>query len=460
MTATTASGSPPASAATQGPRWFDWTTPQTLIGSTVLVALIVLMLFVFSLGAVHSQRDALREIADHSARNVIAAQNLAVALADMDANAANALLAPKQTQAAVEAYNKARGQMTAAILTAAGNAAYEGEDPLLKEIAAKSAEFVARVQAAYTLQSSGTSGSTAQYLRAAELLDSEIAPAVTKLAKLNQDALNQAYETVQRSATVGRAFVWFFALALLGVLFTVQMYLSERMRRTLNPLLLVSTLMAFALLLYTNHALGTASHQLQVVKEDSFHSVQALLQAKAAAYDANARESRFLLDTKAAAKHLAAFEKSAGSLTKDPAALLVVAKSRKTPSKEVTGFLADEMRNITFSGERDAITEAIQYWVKYIAIDQQIRTLEQAGKHDKAIALCVGVAEEESNWAFDKFVAAIDKTYAINQQEFDRASELGQSALARFETLASTISVLICLTCLLGLRPRIREYSS
>ena len=94
----------------------------------------------------------------------------------------------------------------------------------------------------------------------------------------------------------------------------------------------------------------------------------------------------------------------------------------------------------------------------YISIDQQIRQLEQSGKHQEAIALCIGSKPGQSNWAFDNFKNANTKNFDINQAEFDKAIKQAFQDIEGFEVGASVVLSAIALLVLCGLMPRLKEY--
>ena len=80
------------------------------------------------------------------------------------------------------------------------------------------------------------------------------------------------------------------------------------------------------------------------------------------------------------------------------------------------GYLAAELRNITFPGEREAAVEMLKTFARYIALDGEIRRLENQGDHAAAVTLCIGYAPGQSNWAFARFDEALGKTLDINQR--------------------------------------------
>ena len=437
------------------------TTPRWLAGSVVLVWLLGLAFVITSVVAVREHRKALDLIANQSAKSVIAAERMASALADMDANAANGLLSPQQKQLAIEGYNKSRGMMTDALVDAARNITFSGEETEVKALATASGVYGARVEAAFTMQNFGGSAAVVQYLKAAELMDASLLPAARKLDDLNRSELDGSYGSIVKISLIQRVLVWLIGLAMLVALFRLQFFLSERMHRTFNPLCVIATVLTAGLLLYTNNALSTASHQIEVVKSDAFESVHLLWKAKATAFEANAQESRFLLDKPGALSHQAYFDGVSKAISNDPAKLLGMVNTfqKLRPTGDMKGFLADELRNITFAGERDWAIKAVEWWLKYVQIDARIRALERSGQHDQAVQLCLGEEANQSNWAFDGFIKALDQSLDLNQKEFDHAAQRGFDALSRFEMIAPVMGLVAALACLFGVLPRIREYS-
>src|SRR5262249_8119446 len=243
----------------------------------------------------------------------------------------------------------------------------------------------------------------------------------------------------------------------------VQVFLTRRMHRVLNPLLLVATVITGLFWLYTMQAILSGRHQLKVATEDAFTSIHALWQARAVAYSMNADESRYLLDSAQAQRHESAFFTKAAKLAQVPAGqsfeTLTVAGPGKFPAG-FTGYLADELNNITFVGEREAAVATVRAFGTYLAIDKDIRRLEQHGQHQAAIRLCLSRNPGESNWAFDRFDEALGKTLEINQQAFDTAVARGFRAVAGFSVIAPVGVIGIALSALFGLLPRLREYSS
>jgi hypothetical protein len=269
-------------------------------------------------------------------------------------------------------------------------------------------------------------------------MDENLLPEAIALDKANRDELDRAWDD-QRSGSVEAAVLLILGGVLLGgVLIAMQIFLSARMKRTLNPMLFAATLGTLAFLVYAGQRYAASDRDLTVAKKDAFESISALWQARAVAYSANGDESRYLLDPAQAAKYEKDFREKA---------------------EKVDEFLAAELKNITFEGEEAAARTAVTEFAAYRAIDRQIRELEKSGRHEAAVALCTGSGEQQSNGVFARFDAALEGTLQVNQKAFDAAVLRGLGDVNEFEYVAPVAAALISLLGWLGLKARIREYT-
>ena len=441
-----------------------WNTPRILKASRIgLIALDALWLLAAILSSqVH--RAAMQTVGKDSAPSIIAAQHIKSALADMDANAANELLAaPGAAGAAVEAYESRRREAANALIAAAENITYgESERAPLETLQVGIGTYEGLVQRARDLNERGDSGSVAAYREAMQSMDHTLLPATDALDKANNDVLERTYQNQSGKSGSARGLLAFTGVLLLGALAAVQFFLSRRTKRTFNPLLVLATLATLGGLLYALNSMATGQRQLKVAKEDAFTSIHALWRARAVSYWANGDESRYLLDPQRAGEHEADFVNKVKSLAALPAGMkladLAAAERNGIRVERFSGFLADELNNITFAGEREAAVDTLLRFEEYLAIDGKIRELERAGKHREAIVLCMGTAQGQSNWSFDRFDKALGATLDINQAAFDDAVRKGFAALGGLEVKLSVLAAAIAILIFLGIGPRIREY--
>ena len=204
------------------------------------------------------------------------------------------------------------------------------------------------------------------YRRADDILHTTLLPAVDTLDKVNDDALNAAAERAAATFTATLLLTILAGLLLLTVLIAAQLFLTRRTHRTLNPGLLAATIVTGLYLLHTIVTFAAVGSRFRAAKSDAFDSVRALWHARAVAYDANADESRWLLDRPLAATYEAGFRAKSAQIAALPTSgtyggvAEAYANGHKEP--EFKGFLADELNNITFPGELDAATGALRAW--------------------------------------------------------------------------------------------------
>jgi hypothetical protein len=418
-------------------------TPRTLVARLYVIwGLDALLLMTAILGAqVH--RDAMKGVGRDTAPSIIHAQEIKTAMADMDANVANELLGdPGKMPEAVNTYERRRKDVATALIGAARTISNQEDQEPIEAIQVGLGTYEGRVQHARDLHDRGDKGFVNAYREAAKVMDYQLLPEADRLDNIKLKELQGIYESMSNRSVASVFLLLAAGVALLGVLIVVQKFLTERTHRILNPMLLAATFLTLAFVFYTFVTLGSERHRLKVAKQDAFDSISVLLRAQAVGYAANADHSRYLLDTAHAPDYEAAFFAKADLLVKQS-------------GSDIKGYLADELKNITFEGEEAAARATLADFREYLNIDKEIRQLQQAGKRAEALELCIG----KSNAAFDQFDKALGRTVDINQQAFNAAVEGGFEALSYFELKASLIAIAIALLAFFGLLKRIQEYS-
>ena len=441
-----------------------WTTPNLLRVALAGCGIGAFLLFAVVALAVSQRRTALKTIGTDSAPSILAAQSIRAYLADMDANAANELVAkPGQNMDAVHTYSARRLKVTDSLITAAQNITFgDAERKPLVTLENGLADYERAMTQARDFHERGDPAMLAAYRQADDILHKTLFPAVDALDKVNNDALTTEYAGQNAGALASFLLTLLAGGLLLAVQISTQLFLTRRMRRTFNPALLAATVLTAWYLLHTLSSFTTVKNHIKVAKEDAFDSVRALWQTRAVAYDANADESRWLLDRPQASNYAGDFHDKAIKISSLPAGGAdAVAQTYLNNQKSTTfkGLLADELNNITFPGEREAAVAALQSWERYLAIDTKLRALENAGKHSEAIALCIGNDPGESNWAYNQFDTALDKTLEINQKEFDQNMKAGTALLQSYDLLNPAILLFSIVLTVAGLMPRLREYA-
>ncbi len=434
---------------------------------TAILALDALLLLLVVLGT-QAHRAAVRTVGKETAPTIMAAQRIKTSLADMDADAANELLAPPNSAPpSAGDYDKRRVEASEALIEAAKNTSFESNGSAaqtsIETLQVVTGTYERLVQQALDFNDAGQADLAARYYRhAGMMMDEALLPAADQLDRANDAVLERTYREEFLISLGWRTGLALAGLLVLSVLVLTQVFLSNRMHRTFNPPLLAATVVALWLTVSAFAGMGREERQLKIAKEDAFTSIRALSRARADAYSANGDVSRYLLDPTHGADYQAAFfERSRLLVNLLPSTSpedAVAAAERGDSPLNFTGYLADELNNITFPGEREAAVETLKAYERYAAINVEIRRLENAHRHIDAVALCIGTSPGESDWAFDQFDRALLKTLDINRAAFDQSVTSGLAAVGNLEIEACVASVAIAVLAVLGLAGRIREY--
>jgi len=427
-----------------------------------------------------SVAGGLRLIGQQSEPEVLATTDLYFRLNDMDAQVANVLLVGGQRglgidrQQAEAIYEQDRVQADQDLQRAVVAGSVPSAQQSLRSVLDGLGSYEALAGEAMYLDSQGSgSGRPGRpptaalilYRQATDLLQGSILPSARSLTNQNAATLDAVYQAKRSGA-------WWVArcgAALLAVLVGMQVYFAVRYRRIVNPALAGATLVAVALVAASAVTLAAAAGQLHVAKAEAFDSIIALSQARAVSDDANADESRYLVDPARAGQYQQAFENKSQQLVQlagagifqYDAALAQAISAYRANHADIGfgGYFGAEFRNITFAGERVAAEQTLAAYQLYERDDRHIRALNRSGDLRAAIAFDTSYAPGNSNWAFTQYDNALAGLIAINQRAFTGAINAGQQDMNGWTGyLPAGAAILVIILVLAGVRPRLAEY--
>ncbi|MFI0723508.1 hypothetical protein [Streptomyces sp. NPDC021224] len=463
-------------------RWRTWpyTVPREVrllrAGVLVLTAAVGALLLVTGLTA-----SGTWDRVDHrAAPRVTGADDLYFALNDMDAQAANLLLSsggrgltpmPAQHSTALKLYGSARHAVGVDLQTLA--AAAQGDPKATATVVgfdddfARYQELVCRVRE-NDLHPAEKATALGNYRTATDLLRQSLLPAAERLGQNNDGAFEDVCTGARGATRVRLALLAVLGGALLLVLVLTQVRLARRFHRTVNPGLAAATLCVAAACGLGWSATAAQAHDLEVARRDAFDSVVALSRARAMTYDANADESRYLLDPDRRGTYEQAFQDTSQLLLTLPAATLgtydarladaLAAYRARHTDLRFTGAYGDEFRNITFPGERAAAEATVRAYAVYEKDDRTFRSLVRQGRLQQAVEFCIGYDKGASNYHFEQYDTALRALIGINADAYGAAVSDGRAALTtRLPGAGAALSAAAVLT-VLGLRPRLAEF--
>lgn len=424
-----------------------------------------------------SARHGMDVIGHRTAPTVTATEDLYFALADMDAQLSNVLLAYNDSslaavrKTALSTYEQRRIQADADLQQAMTIATGDDAARQILELLDRFGQYQALAADTFQLADldRGSAGQpsarTLDAYRAATGLVPDLLSRAQQLADTNSAVLSRSYSDAEQTTYAARLRIVVLGLLLLGTLIGLQIVLRVALRRRVNPALAVTTVLATVLLAGGFIANTAAAQQLTIAKQDAFDSLLALRQARAVSYDANADESRYLLDPAHAGDHqrdyFAKTQRLAGvqanGIDDYPTALdQAMAAHTRDPRNAVsaTSFLGRELSNITFDGEQQAAVQTLTAFQIYQHDDHTLRGLAATDLR-AAITLDTGASNDHFA-AYDK---ALVSTIEINRNAFDAAIAHGEDDLSGWTGwLPYGAAVVFAILVLLGVRPRLAEY--
>ncbi|MED7826537.1 hypothetical protein [Streptomyces chiangmaiensis] len=419
-------------------------------------------------------------VAHRDAPRTTSAADLNLALNDMDAQAANILLSSGNAgqgrlvtpyEKAVGFYGAARREighdLRSLAVAAEGDRADERTVESLTDDFAEYQELLGRA-----LENDGRSGSKAaalaDYRTATDLLQGHLLPDARRLVESNDTAFDGQYARARSNLSTQLIAALVLGALLLAVLGVLQWCLARRFHRILNPGVLAATACTLVAVVLGAQMLSASAGHLRVARRDAFDSVVALSRARAIAYDANADESRYLLDPERRDRYARSFLaksqqlygiKGATLATYD-AGLAATRQAYHTDRDDLrfTGEFRRELDNITFSGERAAAEKTVDAYAVYQRDDRTIRALLAAGKQHEAAEFCMGWEPGTSHAHFGEWMAALDKVTDINRAHFTTSVREGRSAVGTMLPWAGGLLIAAAALTALGLRPRLAEF--
>lgn len=425
-----------------------WSTPVQLWSLLGAVALSSLLVFWSVSSGISDSRQAFRTVGSESVPSINAALDIYFGMADMDADAANYILVSEyptpnlDPMLAANAYAQRRQEVSDRLVSAAQNIAFGEREriPILR-LTSGLQQYDADVNLAESLIDQGDrAGALNAYLYATALMHDPttgLLHAALNLAGAGHDALTAGYDQAQATQVRDLVLVVLSGLLLLACLGVLQLFLARRMRRALNLPLLGASGLALVLLAGALATLAANDSQLQVAKQSAYDTVYALRQARATAYDANADQSRYLVNPERAQAYQQAFDTKSGGLT---------------------ATFRSALGSSHFPGEARVAKRVLEDWSAYQADSRTLRRDAGSGNLKEAVRFDTSPTTTDSGGHFSLFDFELQRWIQIHQSAFDQAVATGDGNLSGWQLYPPLAALLVVGLAFAGLRPRIGEY--
>jgi hypothetical protein len=441
----------PAANAKRG-RLLAWrpTTPLVL-RLAMLLACVPLVLVCLAIRVAIERNDtAIDTVGEDATRGITVAQEIKTNLAELDQLVAMSLL-PDSTGNVDASYAAKRrdvmDSLTRASAETSSSAAYRDA---LVNLDYAFGHYHSLVTDSLAAQAAGDrAGAATQYQKAHEVMATTLLPEADFVDKANTYLLNVTFDRHTDEATDSRTTVLVAGFVAAAVLVLAQVLLVARFRRTVNPALLVATLLIVALGVTVIHDLDLSADKLQSATDESFEAVHALARARAVAVTARQAEAQWLLDQSPANREAIEdalnrlYRLQEGDVGTDPI-------PGELPD-DAGGFLAAAV----FAGGNNSAAAGYGTLDPFAAFVRDDRSLRRRAPDQQAES---ELAQFRAGPTYDTLVKAIDQAQATEQAAFDRSTRDARNATDRERNLTVAVTAAVVLLALGGLYARLREY--
>ncbi|MHA6760243.1 hypothetical protein [Streptacidiphilus sp. PAMC 29251] len=420
----------------------------------VAALLIITALLAAALSAFATARADLRQLAVVSEPRAAAAADLHQALADLDAQHADALVVGYSASSGSGASGGSDGSapvlvddgVLAALTAQADRRRLAGDLTLLAGSAASDADVRAFLDGLSTYDAlSGTEefSATSQqdpvagrppalaldyYGQAEGLLQQSLLPRIQALLTAADHQVAMDREAAVADGRRGALLLAGLGALALALLVRWQFDLARRHRRLLNPALLAATAAVLAVALAGALALLSAATEVDSAVRQGYTPFAVVAQARVAAADAEAAQSHWLVD------------------------------DAYRPSLQ-TRFdqLATQLRGLTAGQAGSPGVARTQQ--EYLAADARLRALAGAGRLDQASIQLTGVTRGQVAFAAYDFSGQLDQLSVSAAARFAAGAAAADSDLLGWTAIAPALLGAALLLVLAGVRPRLAEFS-
>ena len=352
-------------------------------------------------------------------------QQVQTSLVEADSLATNAFLVGGIEPLTLrDGYQQSIDTASQALATASANAS-AGELSDLQSVNAALARYTGLIESARANNRQGFPVGVAYLRQASQALGDEIVPALEQVSTSTQDRVNSAFD---RSGTA-RWGIWVAGMIAILALVVCQVLLSKVTRRTLNLGLLIGTVLLLVAFVW-----GAASMAV-------------------AANNANdARDGPYTVATDIAAARIDAFA------AKSNESLALINRGNGASFDEEWQGLIDDAHTALDRSREAAVADVRVDLDAYVDVHGQIRSLDEDGQWDDAVALATGFDQGQSNAVFGAF--ADSSSQVLNGAADDVDQQLADAAdpLGRTRAVVLVLSLLAAIAVVWGFNQRMREY--
>jgi hypothetical protein len=404
-------------------------TPGKLRAAAIVGVVVSLLFALLGANAFRSRGEAL-DAARTGADQVVRVQKIASDMAQADAVVTNAfLLGGNAGTGGLQQFDQYVAAASKGIAEA--SRAEPGDADALAAVNESLTRYSAAIASATANNRLGNEVGSAYLRQASQLLRTPTNDTAAILPTLQSVADTDAQRVDDAFADASRSLVYLLAagVVVLGALLAVQVWLARRTRRILNVPLTAGTGTVLVALVLGAIVMLTSQSAANTVRDTHYAATKALAQARIAAFDAKANESLTLVYRGTGQAFETAWQKQFGAATQN---LAVAGRA----------------------GVADPGTADLEAWGD---VHRAIRTSDDAGDWDKAVARATGTGQQDSPTVFAKF-ADTSRTAVDTESAAVREGLGSNTLLVVLGWLTLGLGLVAAVLAWRGIAQRLEEY--
>jgi hypothetical protein len=449
--------------------------------------LAVVALFAATTVAAGDARQGLQVIGRDAGPQVVATADLYYALSDIDSLIAGVLLIGEEHEfgigraEALDRYDERRRQAHDAILQADALAAGDQVDQqTVREVLeglGRYEQLIARALQLSEQQEYAPGAAPDQvltlYRQSTDLMRLDLLPKAYNLTLESSTIVRGSYESQRSELGVGVFLMVLAGVILLVLLVVLQVHVSRRFRRLVNPALALATLVTVVAVVGGVVQVSTVSTELRVAKEEGFDALLDYSRTQAISTSMQGDQSRYLLDPERADTYQQVYRDKALTVLYVPSVNLTEYYERlddldldeyqQGEDDALYGFVGEQVDAAIDRGSGSDVTPALATLVaayqEFQQADRRLREAAETGDREGAIGVRVGGSETVSAIdAFDAFDEALATVASTHRGDFDQAISRGNDAIRGWGAAVPIVALVVVALILVGVRPRLAEY--
>ena len=419
-------------------RWVRTTPGRLRVASVVLLAGL-LVVGIVAASAASARSNAAHAVGETAVPELVAAQNLYVALADADATASKIFLTPGDEPVDLrERYHRDirdAGRYLAQARDAAGSSATVRD--AAATIAAQLAVYAEGIGTARANLGQGNTVGAAYQRAASSLMREKILPAATAIYTHAANELDDTYGSGTSTSEI--VFVLVAGVLLLAVLVGVQLFAAHRTKRILNVGLVGATVLVLVLLGWTVVRFTSEQDALVRAQQHGSDEMEVLSSARILTLRAQSDEQLALAERSTTSSYVTDFDTF----------------SARLGGTDGTGGLLGNPRTLAARTGSEAHVDALaDDFARFMTLHNDVREKDENGSYNDAVGLAIG----DEAQVVAQLDAGLSDEIARAERRLDDGAADARGGFGALAVGIPLLAVLAAVLVLVGLQRRIGEY--